>query len=225
MPQEEMITPKQAGGAFADGLTLIRLLTTPVIMALIYFYWPETKMAVLISVLFIIAALTDIFDDYFGGSSRSVNRKFGWVDDAADTTLVVGTLIALLVVIYQEGILAWPFALPAGIIIIREIVIGLTRGFEISRLGWNDSKLGNAKSGLSMLAVCILVASPWLTQAIDKYRAGADNAMDVFNAASPWVWGTGQAVLWVAALLSVISAINILKTPRRVGVLSQGESE
>jgi phosphatidylglycerophosphate synthase len=209
----EDISPAQVGGAFADGLTLIRILATPIIMAIIFFYWPETQMAVFASILFIIAALTDIFDDYFGGSARAQHRKFGWADDAADTVLVVGTLLALIAVIYREGLLFWPFLIPACILIFREIFIGLIKGFEISRYGWSDTFLGNTKSGLSMLAVCILVGSPWLTLAFDKYRADETNVMDVFNSSSPWIWGVGQGILWLAALLSVITAFQILRNP------------
>ncbi len=214
---DNTVSPAEVGGAFADGLTLIRILATPVIMAIIFFYWPETQMAIFASILFIIAALTDIFDDYFGGSARAVHRKFGWADDAADTVLVIGTLLALLAVISRENMLAWPFLVPACILIFREIMVGLAKGFEMSRYGWPDTFLGNSKSGISMLAVCILVGSPWLTQAFDKYRADESNVMEVFNSSSPWIWGTGQVLLWVAAILSIVTAVKIFRTPPHSG--------
>lgn len=210
---DEVLSAKDAGGAFADGLTFIRIIMTPIIMAIIYLYWPDTKMAVFASVLFLVAAVTDIFDDYFGGASKSIYRKYGWLDDIADTVLIMGTLIALSWVIYREGFLAWPFAIPAAILIVREIMIGLLKGFELSRFGWPDTFLSNAKSGLSMLAVCILVGSPWLTQAWDSYRADQD-PMAVFNESSPVIWLIGQGFLWVAALLSIVTAIQILKLPK-----------
>jgi hypothetical protein len=56
-------------GAFADGLTLIRFILTPVIMAIIVMGWPSTQVAVLATALLIIAAVTDIFDDIIGGSA------------------------------------------------------------------------------------------------------------------------------------------------------------
>ena len=80
------------GGALADALTLIRLVLTPIIMMVIIKGWPNLDMAVLASVLFIVAALTDFFDDYFGGTEMAVHRKFGWFDDIADILLVIGTL-------------------------------------------------------------------------------------------------------------------------------------
>ena len=77
--------------------------------------WPNTEMAIFASALFIVAAITDFFDDYLGGNSRAATRKFGWADDAADTVLIIGTLGALAYVMYREGILLWPFAIPAAI--------------------------------------------------------------------------------------------------------------
>ena len=213
MTDVDDVSPKKAGGALADALTLVRILATPLIMGLIIVYWPDTQMAVFASILFVLAALTDIFDDYFGGSSKSSVRKYGWVDDIADTVLIVGCLIALSIVLMRAAMFAWPFAIPAGVIIVRECVVGLFKGFELNRFGWPDSKLANAKSGFSMLAVCILVASPWLTQALDKMRAGSEKAMAVFDAASPWIWMIGMGVLWIAAVLSIITAVIIFRTP------------
>ncbi len=212
MSETETMTPKKTGGAFADALTFMRIIMTPIIMAIIIFAWPNTEMAILASALFVVAAITDFFDDYLGGNSRAAVRKFGWADDAADTVLIIGTLGALGYVTYREGILLWPFAVPAGVIIARELIVGLFKGFELSRFGWPDSGLSNAKAGISMLAVCLLVASPWLTQALDLYRAEKVDPMSVFNEASPWIWYLGQGLLWVAAILSLITGLKILTT-------------
>ena len=155
------------GGALADALTLIRLVLTPIIMMVIIKGWPNLDMAVLASVLFIVAALTDFFDDYFGGTEMAVHRKFGWFDDIADILLVIGTLAAMLYVTHKNGLLAWTFAIPAGVIIIREILVGLVKGYEMTKTGWPETKFGDLKNGLVMLGTCLLVASPWLTTWID----------------------------------------------------------
>ena len=112
-------------GAIADALTLVRVVLVPVIMFLIIKGWPNLDMAVLASSLFIVAALTDFFDDYFGGTEKAVHRKFGWFDDIADILLVIGTLAAMLYVTHKNGFLAWTFAIPAGVIILREGLVGL----------------------------------------------------------------------------------------------------
>ncbi len=205
------MSPKQAGGAFADGLTFVRILMTPIIMAIIILAWPETKMAVFASILFLVAALTDIFDDYLGGASRSIYRKYGWIDDIADTILVIGTLIALLVVIFREDLLTWTFAVPAFILILRELAVGLFKGRALRQFGWPDTKLSNAKVSMSVLAVCTLVASPWLSQMSDLFRAANDPSR-VLNIGSPWVWLFGIFCLWIAAILSVVTGLRIFRT-------------
>jgi cardiolipin synthase len=202
------------GGAFADALTLVRLLVTPAVMALIIWQWPDPQIAILASFLFIIAALTDIFDDWFGGSSRSLMRRYGYLDDVADTLLVVGSLLALSFVIYRSGLLQWAFYVPVFVLVAREIVIGLIKGFELTRYGWPDNWVSNAKSGFAMLGTALLVGSPWLTQLFDRMRAGDDQAMNVYAAGSPLIWIIVQACLWIAAIFSLISGYKIL-THRR----------
>jgi len=157
-------------------------------------------------------ALTDIFDDYIGGVESSDLRKYGWMDDIADTILIIGTLLALSYVLFRSEILAWPFLVPAAILVLRELIVGIFKGFELVRYGMPNSRLSNAKVGLSMLAICLLVASPWLTQFVDLLRADHQDPMDVYNSASPWVWILGQIILWIAAILSILSAVRIFKT-------------
>ena len=205
-------TSTSTGGALADALTLIRLAITPVIMMVIIKGWPNLDMAVLASVLFIVAALTDFFDDYFGGTEMAVHRKFGWFDDIADILLVIGSLAAMLYVTHKNGILAWTFAIPAGVIILREVIVGLVKGYEMTKTGWPETRFGDLKNGLVMLGTCILVASPWLTTWIDRAIAGADNAMEVYGSTSPYVWLIGEGILWFAAIVSIITGIKLLTT-------------
>lgn len=204
---------QETGGALADALTFLRIVVTPVIMVLILWAWPDTQIAILATVLFIIAALTDIFDDFFGGASRGALRRYGYLDDVADTILVVGVLVALGVVLLRNGMASWTWIVPFAILILREVIIGLTKGFELARFGWPDNPLSNAKAGFSMLGAALLVASPWLTQWIDMIRAGTDGAMAVYDEASPFIWLTGTVVLWIAALFSLVSGYKILSSP------------
>ena len=198
-------------GAFADGLTLIRFLLTPVVMAVIIVGWPSLNAAVLATFLLIIAALTDIWDDIIGGSERSKARQFGWFDDIADLVLITGTLAALLYVVWKNGVLGWGFALPAFVIIGREILIGLAKGYEFSKYGWPSTKWGWLKNTLTIFATCVLLASPWLTSWIDMRRIDDGNIVEVFNSASPHVWIAGQCLLWIAAAVSTFTAIAIFK--------------
>ena len=75
-----------------------------------------------------------------------------------------------------------------------------------------DTLLSNLKTAAIMLGTCLLLASPWLTQWIDVYRANEANVMSVFDQASPLVWMAGQIVLWIGAVLSIFSAVRLFKT-------------
>lgn len=198
-------------GAFADGLTLIRLILTPVIMAVIILGWPQLNAALLATFLLIIAALTDIWDDIIGGSERSQARQFGWFDDIADIVLIIGTLTALLYVVWKNDVLGWAFAVPALILISREIVVGLAKGYEFSKYGWPTTKWGWLKNMLTIFATCVLLASPWLTAWVDMQRVNDGNIVDIFNSTSPHVWIAGQSLLWIAAAISLFTGIAIMK--------------
>ncbi|MEM9600494.1 MAG: CDP-alcohol phosphatidyltransferase family protein [Pseudomonadota bacterium] len=214
-PADEDLSERgPTGSAFADALTLVRFIATPLIMALILWQWPDPQVAILASFLFIIAALSDIFDDYFGGSARSVGRRLGYLDDVADTLLIIGVLVALSIVLWRNGLFHWAFAIPVIVLIVREVVVGLFKGYELSRHGWPDNPVSNLKTGLSMLGTVLLVGSPWLTQGLDRLRAGPENVMSVYGSVSPAIWIIGQSLLWLAMIFSLISAYRILSHRR-----------
>ena len=143
-------SPKAVGGAIADALTWLRILVMPLVAFLI---WKgcqpveaggiDVGLTVLASTLFAIGAFTDFFDDFLGGNARSIHRRFGYLDDVADTVLVIGTLLALAFVIHRAGWMTWTFLIPATIIILRELIVGLFKGFELSRYILPDTLLSN----------------------------------------------------------------------------------
>jgi len=119
----------------------------------------------------------------------------------------------LLWVTSKAGMLNWTFAIPVALFIGRDIVLALARGFEISRSGLRETRLGNLKSALAMLATCILVAAPWLTSLIDSWRANrTQDIIEVYGTASTWAWNTGLVVLWLAVLLSLVTGWKLLRT-------------
>jgi len=210
-------------GTFADALTLIRALLTPVIMVVIILGWQGEpgggdytvyeKMlsaSVLASVLFGLAALSDVLDDMLGGAETSAMRRHGWFDDVADTILVVGTLAALLYATYHSGALGLGLAIPAGVIIAREFIVGLFKGYELTRTGWPQTGFGTAKNALAMLSTLILVASPWLTNWINQMRFDGTNVDAIYAEPSAYVWNLGLIGLWATAILSVVTGIMLL---------------
>jgi len=228
---DEIQSAAGLGGALADCFTLLRILLMPAVAFLIWKGWQpvseggiDLALTLLASFLFVVAALSDMVDDYLGGSQRSAHRRFGYLDDIADSILVIGTLLALLYVTRRAGLSSWVFTVPAAILILREIVIGLFKGFELSRYGWPDTKLSAMKAAFSMLAVCLLLASPWLQVWIDKLTAG-DDVAGAFATNSPWVWAMGQAVLWIAAVLSLITAKQIFQTDFKAAATTESAND
>ena len=205
----------QKGGIVADILTLARALLTPIIMIVIIKAWPMTEGALIASMLFIIAALTDFFDDYFGGTEIAPARNFGWFDDIADIILVIGTLIALAWAMNEKDLLNWMVAIPVTIIIGKELIIGLVKGFELSNLNPIEDKLATAKNALSMLAVSVLVASPWITIWVDRLRADTD-PYAVYYAPSPVIWLIGVGLLWLAALVSLMHGARLFQATSHI---------
>ena len=215
-------------GAFADGLTLLRALLTPAIMVTIIIGWSATRdpsigvdvgeevfgrmlaASFLATVLFGIAALTDILDNMIGGEETSVYRRFGWFDDIADIILVVGTLIALLWATSQAGALGLGLAVPALIVIGREVLVGLVKGYTLMRTGWPQTAWGTAKNALAMLSTLLLVSAPWLTGVVDGMRFTGENAYAVYAEPSNLVWNIGLIGLWVTAILSVVTGVMLL---------------
>ena len=214
-----MDTPEETSGAFADALTCLRILLVPLIVFLIWKGWQPVEqgginlnLAVLSSALFFIAALTDIFDDFLGGNEQSAYRKYGYLDDVADTVLVIGTLAALIFVLNRAGVLTWTITVPVAVLILREVIVGLVKGYELTRYIWPNTLLSNAKSGFAMLGTCLLIASPWLQSWIDQIRAGTDNVEAVLASTSPLIWLLGTIAIWVAAILSIITGVILLRT-------------
>ena len=188
--------PASQNGAFADGLTLVRICLTPIIMFVILKAWSakpgdsdgfvslDIKLVLLASVLFVIAALTDIFDDVFGGASDADIRKLGWFDDIADSVLVLGTLLALVWVVGKADLLHWSFAAPVLILVLRDIIVGIIKSYKFAKYKYQETKIGDLKSALAMLAVCILVAAPWLSNLLDGFLASrTEDIAQVYNSA------------------------------------------
>ena len=222
------VEPVEQPSNFADFLTLLRAFLVPVIVLVIIIGWSATRndpstsdpsglvfsnmlgASFIATLLFGLAALTDVLDDMLGGAETSAFRRFGWFDDIADTLLVVGTLAALVFATWRVGALGLGLAVPALIIIGREAVVGLAKGYQLMRTGWPQTAWGTAKNALAMLSTLVLVASPWLTGVVDGFRANADNAYQVYAEPSNLVWNAGLIGLWITAILSVVTGVMIL---------------
>lgn len=213
------LSPSETGAAFADGLTVTRAVLGPIIMVFLISGWPDIRVSMIATMLFAIAAITDAFDDFFGGDKDGTARKFGWFDDIADSVLIISTLIGLAWAITQGEFTdgpAWAFFVPAGIYIARDVFIGLAKGYELSESVQVHNSLNILKTTLAMFSVIILVASPWLVTffapeiTAENAAAMASGEIPIGNAAGA-IWWVGQGLLCVAAILSVVTGVMLMK--------------
>ena len=102
-----------------DLLGVIRILMTPVVMALVLV---DSRVGFIVAaVLFVVAAFTDFLDGYFA-RRWDIGTVLGvFLDSTADKLLVTGTLLALIAV---DRVSVWA----ALIIIAREIAVMTLRG-------------------------------------------------------------------------------------------------
>jgi len=134
-------------------LTLTRIAMIPVFIVVYYLPWEWHHFAS--AAIFGLAALTDWIDGYFARKLNMVTPFGSFLDPVADKLIVVAALVLLL----EVHSTPW-FALPAIIIIGREIVISALREW-MSELGSSQSvavsTLGKVKTWVQMVAIAILL--------------------------------------------------------------------
>ena len=136
-------------------LTLLRILLIPVFVFVFYLPW-EWKHITAASI-FGIAAATDWLDGYLARKLDQHTPFGAFLDPVADKLIVSA---ALLVLVQVHATLL--FALPALVIVSREIIISALREW-MAELGKRTSVavnyLGKIKTALQMIAITVLLAA------------------------------------------------------------------
>ena len=172
-------------------LTLSRIVAIPLLVALVSVRVPAADLAA--CVVFSAAAVTDYFDGHFARSWRQQSDLGRMLDPIADKLLVGAALFMLA----GEGALrGW--TLYAGVVILlREILVsGLREYLAEIRIGLPVTKLAKWKTGFQMGALGTLLAG--------------DPSAGLLH--MPWLPVTliGSAMLWIAALLTLITGWDYL---------------
>ena len=141
-------------------LTLTRIGVIPVFV--LVFYLPFTWVNVASTAIFGLAAITDWLDGYLARKLGQTSRFGAFLDPVADK-LMVGVVLVLLVSQHPNAL----FAIPAAIIIGREIAISALREWmaEIGESAFVAvSVIGKVKTTVQMISlVCLLYREPVLT--------------------------------------------------------------
>ena len=150
-----MRTADQRAGAVLAGLTYIRVLLTPVVMALILAGRDDPWALGLAAWLFAFAAITDFFDGRLARRWKRTSELGNFLDTTADKLLVAGVLIALVEV---DRTTTWI----AAVIVARELLILGLRGAVTAAEGTvvAPSLLGKAKANVQFVAITLAIWRP-----------------------------------------------------------------
>jgi CDP-diacylglycerol--glycerol-3-phosphate 3-phosphatidyltransferase len=172
-------------------VTLLRIVLIPLIVGV--FYLPDSWMApddknLAATAIFIVAAVTDWLDGYLARKLNQMSAFGAFFDPVADKLVVVGALVILLYLNRLDMVV--------GLIIIgREIAISALREW-MAQLGQAKSVavafIGKLKTTLQMIAIPMLLYEDPLFGLIDCH-------------------GLGTVLIYVAALLTVISMLYYLR--------------
>ncbi len=172
-------------------LTLTRIVIIPLLIAA--FYLPVWWNGLLAAVIFVLAAVTDVFDGYLARRTQQTTRFGAFLDPVADKLIVAA---ALALIIERAG--TWVVTVPALVIIAREITVSALREW-MAEVGGSRALavtfLAKLKTFVQMAAIiALLLHQPML-------------GLPVFT--------VGLVLLYVSAVLTVWSMLSYLIAARR----------
>ncbi len=168
-------------------LTLSRIVVIPLLIATFYFdaNWSHW----LACILFLLAAITDWFDGYLARSWNETSAFGRFLDPIADKLLVAAVLFMLAAF---DRLSDWS-ELPALVILLREILVSGLREFLAEvRVSMPVTRLAKWKTGFQLASLPLLLLG----------QAGPSFFPTQF---------IGEALLWVAAVLTLITGWDYLR--------------
>jgi cardiolipin synthase len=169
-------------------LTLSRILAVPFLVALLWV--PDPTLYAFAFALYALIGITDYFDGWLARKMNSASKLGAFLDPIADKILVAAVLLMLCAV---QVIAGW-HVIAALIILLREIMVsGLREYLAGSQVSVPVSRLAKWKTTFQMVALGALilaVATPFW----------------------PWMVWVGLGSLWTAALLTVVTGWDYLRT-------------
>jgi len=176
-----------------NSLTLLRIAMIPIFV--VVFYLPFNWANVAACIVFTLAAVTDILDGYLARKLKQISKLGAFLDPVADKLMVAVVLVCL--VDRDAHDLGWSLllTLPAAVIIGREITVSALREW-MAELGARSkvavSVYGKIKTIAQMVALGILVFQ-----------------QPLFGIP---IYGLGMVLLYVAALLTLVSMFQYLSS-------------
>lgn len=172
-------------------LTLMRVFLVPLFIVLFFWDFPFHYWASL--AVFIAASITDALDGHLA-RSRGLTTIFGkFMDPLADKILVVTALICFV----ERG---FSGSVPLILIVVREFTVsGLRLVTASAGLVVAASIWGKLKTAFTMCAIICIIAYAGLLE------------LNILPEGGVW-WYATQVLLWISALLTLISGVEYIKT-------------
>jgi cardiolipin synthase (CMP-forming) len=170
-------------------LTLSRIVAVPLLALLL---WPGGGWAThaLAFALYCLMAVTDYFDGYVARARGAVSRLGIFLDPIADKIMVAAVILMLVFIRDIDGV----HLIAALIILIREIAVSGLREFLAGlQVSVPVSQLAKWKTAFQLIALGGLI----LAGALPRW---------------PFVHDAALACLWAAALLTLITGWDYLRT-------------
>jgi cardiolipin synthase (CMP-forming) len=172
-----------------NALTISRILLIPVVM--IAFYVNTTLSKWIAVIAFMSACLTDFLDGYIARMMKQTSKFGQFLDPIADKLLIASTLLLLT---GFDRISRLSF-LPAVIILCREILVsGMREYLSAYKVRMPVSYLAKWKTFIQMAAIAMLLVG------------------DVQNVSLSI---PGEILLWIAAILTLITGYDYWRTALR----------
>jgi len=176
-------------------LTLSRILAIPLIVAMFWIGGDIGRWLTL--ALFILAGVTDYFDGLLARSMGKISSLGRFLDPVADKLLVASLLLMLV----WSGSIRGIVILPALVILCREIMVSGLREFLAGiKVGVPVSKLAKWKTGVQMTALGFLILG---------------EAGPVFFHPALTTVVIGEALLWIAAILTIVTGYDYMRSGLR----------
>ena len=183
-------------------LTLSRIVTVPVLVALLW--WPKWEAGYLAAfAVYSLMGVTDYFDGYLARAQGTVSKLGVFLDPIADKIMVA----AVILVLTAQGVLTGPYVgdmhVIAGLVIlIREIAVSSLREFLGGlRVSVPVSRLAKWKTTFQMVCLGALI----LGQALPGWTVPVGSLVVNFPHT------VGLTTLWAAAALTVITGWDYLR--------------
>lgn len=166
----------------ANRLTLLRVAIVPPLALLVMIEAPAARIVALL--LFALAAATDYLDGRIARARNEITDLGRCLDPIADKLLVATVLVALVAADRAPWV-------PVLLIVLRELGISGLREFLAGRgPSLPVTQLAKWKTTVQMVALALLLVGDLV----------------------PFVQLTGEVLLWLAALLTVVTAVGYVRS-------------